>query len=178
MSREKILSDAQLMKILEKKCKGTVTELTKIAYKLMKENTKSDLYGKDHLIKPTKKKTYKNTGAFLSAISMEKTLNTGESFFNRVYIDEDVLYNNRYNKGGKQGERYLGAYTDCHKRFVGDELIQEMWLEDGTSSGLLPRNGAGMMEHTISDIEEFIDGTDIEFDIHKELGDVIIEKFK
>lgn len=171
MSRQ-ILTEAELQKLLLKKTKGFVSELTKVTQRLLKENTSSYLYGQNHV--QTKKKTYKNTKGILASITSEKTENTGESFYNRVYFDVDVLEG----YASKKNHESLGTYTDVRGNFVGDEMIEDLWLEDGTDGGLVPRSGADMIKITIEEINQWLNSSDVDFYFESELGDIVIERFK
>lgn len=171
MARQ-ILTEEKLEKLLLKKTKGFVSELTRVTVRLLKENTASYLYGQNHV--QTKKKTYKNTKGVLASITSESTQNTGESFYNRVYFDVDVMEG----YASKKTHSSLGTYTDVHGNFVGDELIEDLWLEDGTDGGLVPRSGADMIKITMEQINDWLASSDVDFYFESELGDIIIERFK
>lgn len=171
MARQ-ILTETELKRLLSKKTKGFVSELTRVTAKLLLQNTKKYLYGQNHV--QTKKKTYKNTKGIISSITYDGTENTGESFYNRVYFDVDVLEG----YASKKTRYSLGTYTDVRGNFVGDDLIEDLWLEDGTDGGLVPRSGADMIKITMDEINQWLASSNVDFYFESELGDVIIEKFK
>ena len=167
-----ILTESELKKLLSKKTKGFVSELTRVTARLLNQNTRLYLYGQNHV--NTKKRTYKNTKGIISSITYDATENTGESFYNRVYFDVDVLEG----YASKKTRDSLGTYTDVRGNFVGDDLIEDLWLEDGTDSGLVPRSGANMIKITMEEINQWLSRTNVDYYFASELGDVVIEKFK
>ena len=176
-----ISNEEELAKLMTKRAKGFVTEITKYAYSQLKKNIKEDLYAKDAMSfmkNPTKTINYKRSNGIYSSVSMNKTQNMGDSFENDVYFSEDVLYSLKSPKSVKKGDRHLGTYMDIHNNFVGDELIESMWVDEGTDDGLKPRYGADYTQHTIDDINSLIEGSQIEYEIGKSFNGISVERFK
>ena len=176
-----ISSQEELERLMQKGAKGFITELTKYTQSILKENIRKNLYDVDPMTfmkKPTKKINYKRSKGIYSSVSINKTQNMGDSFENSVYFDEDVLYAHKSPKGGRGNEAYLGTYMDIHNNFVGDELIESMWIDEGTDNGLRPRYGANYVQDTINQIEDMLSGSEIEYEIGKSFNGISVERFK
>ena len=104
----------ELEAIMTKGCKGSVTELTKVAARLLYENTYK-AFGPGHeshlTVKRTPKVPYQQTGTIANTIAISKTVRGGDeddAFTNVVYFDEDRLLG----KAVSKSHEYLGRYTD------------------------------------------------------------------
>jgi len=171
-----LFTPEQVNKLLQKTAKGTVTTLAKYAERSLKYYTLIDLYkhpaeyftGKD---KPTE---YVRTNALYGSIIRLRTDGEDGNYFGSVIFDESVLASNT----SKKTKHTLGAHVNINGYFVGDDLIDYRWIDEGTlgTSSRVPRKGANMVADTIGDIEDFINRNGIESYIHSELGDVIIER--
>lgn len=156
------LTEKQLQALLEKKTKGFVTAVTKIAEKTMKQNVEAYLYGVDHV--NTQKKTYRENYTdhnFAGSIYREPTSKQGGSWVGEVNFDQSVLQG----AAEPKTHEYLGRYTDFHGNYVGDDLIGSGWLEDGTTNGRWPflsRSGADFIKETINDLEDFVIQNELE----------------
>lgn len=186
----------ELEKILDKGCKGSVTELTKVAERMLIKNTKAQFgpTAPNHLVESREPTVpYKRTGNFVRSISIRKTMNEGDAFSNEVYFDENRMEN--FSK--RKSHNYLGTYMDTKGRFVygegGDEDIEGgliSWLEYGTTidephMAKFSRKGAGFMEQTQQEIEKFIDGkmafiieSYIDVDVAVEKAGIGISRYK
>lgn len=187
----------KLEKILDKGCKGSVTELTKVAERMLIKNTKAQFgpTAPNHMLEPRYDVTvpYERTGRFVRSIAIRGTTNEGDAFSNEVYFDENKMKN--FSKHKRHD--YLGAYMDTKGRFVygedGDEDIDGgliSWLEYGTiinepRMAKFSRKGAGFMEQTRLELEKFIDGkmdfiieTCIDTDVTVEKAGIGITRYK
>lgn len=156
------VTEKQLQDLLERKTKGFVTQVTKIAEKTLKQNIETNLYGEKHT--NTKSNAYRNVYRdhnFKKSVSREPTTRSGGGYTGEVIFDQSVLQQASEPKTGD----YLGRYTDFFGNYVGDELISNGWLEDGTVNEARPnlsRTGAGFIEKTIDDLEDFIIQNELE----------------
>lgn len=173
-SNEQLLTPEQLEVLLNKTAKGFVTNISKIGATLLKNNTEELLYGRKHTDTELKYRDVFTDHNLVKSITYDRTTKTGDSYANRVYFDDKILQA----AAEKKTKQYLGRYMNIDNMYVGDSMIEEMWLEDGTSSGLVPRSGANMMDATIEQINDWIDGPDLDTYIEKEIGKIVVERFK
>ena len=149
------MTEKQLQALFQKKTKGFVTAITKVAEKQMKENIESYLYGYNHV--NTKRKTYRPAYGdhnFKRSVYHENAKREGDGYVGEVNFGQSVLQS----ASEPKTRTYLGRYTDFQGNYVGDELIGNGWLEDGTANDMRPylsRSGAGFIEATMRDLDDF-----------------------
>ena len=160
----KYISNAdELEKIMSMGCKGSVTELTKVAARILYEETykafgpgaENHLKYKD--VRESKVK-YPRTGTIANTISIEKTVRGDDSFTNKVYFDEDKIHAKQI----RRTNEYLPRYDSVGKdEFDAEEYISA--LEDGTEISdprmhKFSRKEAGFVKATRERLEDFING--------------------
>lgn len=176
-------NEEELMKIMQKGCKGSVTELTKVAARKLYENV-GEAFGPTApwylKYKAQSEKPYKRSGFIQKLIMTEKTENIGDGFSNMVYFSEDKLYG----LATKKTHEYLGRYTDVEGNIVDMPGFIDA-LENGTEVGgrlhNMSRYGAGFVNRTVEDINAFLAGSGMDFVISDEfgsLGGLQIERYK
>ena len=165
----------ELEAIMMKGCKGSVTELTKVAARLLYENTYK-AFGPGHeshlITKRTPIKAYPQTGTIANTIAISKTIRGGDdddAFTNAVYFDEDKLLSKTIQKS----HDYLGRYTDVDLLDVDMPQFIEL-LEEGAQitephMAKFSREGAGFIEATEQDIYNFINSGKMDFIIEKNM---------
>ena len=174
----------ELQAILEKGCKGSVTEVTKVAARKLYENI-GDAFGPGapwylKYKAQSEKRPYNRRNFIQRTIAVEKTENIDDGFSNMVYFSEDKLYGYATNKT----HDYLGRYTDVGGGLVDMPDFIE-WLEEGTEIDgkmrKLSRYGAGFIEKTKEDIDNFLSSGGIDVLIENEfdsLGGLTITRYK
>lgn len=173
-----LLTSEQVNKLLQKTAKGTVTSLAKYAERSLKYYTLIDLYKRpsSYFTGKEKPSKYVRTNALYGSITRLRTDGEEGNYFSSVIFDENVLASNT----SKKTKDTLGAHVNVSGYFVGDDLIDYKWIDEGTlgTSSRVPRKGANMVSDTIEDIENFINKNGIESYVYSELGDVIIERVR
>lgn len=173
----------ELRVIMQKGCKGSVTELTKVAARKLYENV-GEAFGPTApwylKYKEQGNPAYKRAGYIQRLIMTEKTEGIDDGYSNMVYFSEDKLYGYATEKT----HEYLGRYTDVEGNVVDMPDFIEA-LESGTDIGgrlhKMSRYGAGFLEKTREDIEAFISGSGMDFVVEDEfgsLGGLQIERYK
>lgn len=182
-SRKKGFTQKEIEKMLKKAAKGLATDIAKYAEIRLKYNTKERLYGQT--LVNTKKHYYKASGEFYRAIAREPT-----EFLDNEYSAEvgwsneklkqsstDPVY--RRTRTGKLKLVEFGRYTDVYGDYVGDEMVELFWLEEGTEKpSIVKRRGAYMVEATLEDIDAFMTSHNLNASISKEFGNVIVSTSK
>lgn len=182
-SRKKGFTQKEIEKMLKKAAKGLATDIAKYAEIRLKYNTKERLYGQT--LVNTKKHYYKASGEFYRAITREPT-----EFLDNEYSAEvgwsneklkqsstDPVY--RRTRTGKLKLVEFGRYTDVYGDYVGDEMVELFWLEEGTEKpSIVKRRGAYMVEATMEDIDAFMTSHNLNASISKEFGNVIVSTSK
>lgn len=182
-SRKKGFTQKEIEKMLKKAAKGLATDIAKYAEIRLKYNTKERLYGQT--LVNTKKHYYKASGEFYRAITREPT-----EFLDNEYSAEvgwsneklkqsstDPVY--RRTRTGKLKLVEFGRYTDVYGNYVGDEMVELFWLEEGTEKpSIVKRRGAYMVEATMEDIDAFMTSHNLNASISKEFGNVIVSTSK
>lgn len=182
-SRKKGFTQKEIEKMLKKAAKGLATDIAKYAEIRLKYNTKERLYGQT--LVNTKKHYYKASGEFYRAITREPT-----EFLDNEYSAEvgwsneklkqsstDPVY--RRTRTGKLKLVEFGRYTDVYGDYVGDEMVELFWLEEGTEKpSIVKRRGAYMVEATLEDIDAFMTSHNLNASISKEFGNVIVSTSK
>lgn len=168
----------ELETIMEKGCKGSVTELTKVAARMLYENT-YETFGpghKNHLkYKKSAIKPYPSTGTIANTISINKTYRDEEdsdAFTNTVYFDENKIESKRIGKSHDYLPRYDDVSTACDNSFSMPEFIDA--LEHGTKISearmhKFSRKETLFIQKTESDIQDFINGSGMNFIIEKNM---------
>lgn len=165
----------ELEAIMMKGCKGSVTELTKVAARLLYENTYK-AFGPGHeshlTVKRTPKVPYQQTGTIANTIAISKTVRGGDeddAFTNVVYFDEDRLLGKVVSKS----HEYLGRYTDVNYSDVEMpgfiELLEEGAVITEPHMAKFSREGAGFIEATEQDIYNFINSGKMDFIVEKNM---------
>lgn len=183
-----IVSQKQLEELLNKTAKGVVTGLAQYATKALKYTTERNLYQQD--LVGTSHHYYERSGYLYGSITSTRTENTGDSFYSVAGFEDEYLRahatkpqfkatkKRKKNGNGKKLVAF-GRYTDIFGNYVGDEMIEDGWIEDGTSiPSIVPRRGTNMLQDARDMVEEFIDSKGIEGLITNELGQVVIERTK
>lgn len=182
-SRKKGFTQKEIEKMLKKAAKGLATDIAKYAEIRLKYNTKERLYGQT--LVNTKKHYYKASGEFYRAITRDPT-----EFLDNEYSAEvgwsneklkqsstDPVY--RRTRTGKLKLVEFGRYTDVYGDYVGDEMVELFWLEEGTEKpSIVKRRGAYMLEATMEDIDAFMTSHNLNASISKEFGNVIVSTSK
>lgn len=173
----------ELEKLLSKGCKGSVTELTKVAARKLYENV-GEAFGPTApwylKYKSQSEKPYKRSGYLQRVIMVEKTEGIEDGYSNMAYFSEDKMYG----LATKRTSEYLGRYTDVDGNFVDmPDFIDA--LENGTEVGgklhNMSRYGAHFIEKTTDDINAFLSGSGITAMVNEEfgsLGGLQIERYK
>lgn len=172
-----VMTQKQIEKLLQKKAKGFVTEMAKACEKLLKQNIRSELYGEDHTLtkNPTYRKIFRDR-ALIGAVLREPTSKEFDGWGTTIGFDIGYLESAAEPKGYNPGVgSYLGRYTDVHGNFVGDDMIADGWLEDG-AGGIVPRSGAGFMQKTVDEMEDFIANIGAEAYFSNEFGSILITR--
>ena len=179
-----VLTEKQVMEIMKKKVKGTVTAMAKQAEKMMQYVTKENLYDQ-HLAISKGHSAYERTNGLYNSIFSGNTEDLGGVYSNGVGFSVDYLRANatqpifRATKTGGKKLVQFGSYTDVYGDFVGDDMIDGEWIEEGTGyQSLVPRRGAYIYERTAQEMEDMIarHGFDVEF---ANIGaEISIEKYR
>lgn len=169
--------------MLKKTAKGLATDIAKYAEIRLKYNTKKLLYGQN--LVDTKKHYYKASGEFYRAITREPTEYLDDEYASEVGWSDQKLRESstdpvfRRTKSGKLKLVEFGRYTDIYGNYVGDEMVELFWLEEGTQKpSIVKRRGAYMVEATMSDIDNFLLSHNLDASISKEFGNVVVSVSK
>lgn len=178
-----ITSESAMKKILEKGAKGFITSISKKTVEYMKYYTKANLYDRD--LVGTKRHYYNSSGYLYGSIQATKTEYSGDSFYSEVGFNNEYLMQHsskpkfKKKRRGKKTLVEFGRYTDIYGNYVGDEMIEEEWIEDGTQKpSIVPRRGAYIMEDVINSVENDFNVSNVETTLSKEIGRVVIERIK
>ena len=181
-NKKPIMTDKQLEALLAKGARGVITQLAQYAKKEMQYFTKRNLY--DQVLVDTKNRAYDRSRYLYGSIESSRTESSGDSFYSEVAFDKDYIRAHaekptyKKTKKGKLRMVKFGRYTDIHGDYVGDEMIEEGWIEDGTGyPSIVPRGGAHIMEDTVESIDRFLAQNGVEAELKREFGTVVIEKF-
>lgn len=173
-----IANTDELEAIMEKGCKGSVTELTKVAARTLYENTYKT-FGPGHenhlKYKQGAKKPYSSTGTIANTISINKTSrdeDDDDAFTNSVYFDENKIENKKTRKSHDYLPRYDDVSTAYGDSFSMPEFIDA--LEHGTEISeprmmKFSRKETGFIEKTEKDIRDFINSSEMDFIIEKNM---------
>lgn len=182
-SRKKGFTQKEIEKMLKKAAKGLTTDIAKYAEIRLKYNTKERLYGQT--LVNTKKHYYKASGEFYRAITREPTEYLDDEYSAEVGWSDQKLRESstdpvyRRTRRGKLKLVEFGRYTDIYGDYVGDEMVELFWLEEGTEKpSIVKRRGAYMVEATMNDIDEFMMSHNLDASISKEFGNVIVSVLK
>lgn len=182
-SSKTTLTQKEIEKMLEKTAKGMATDIARQAEYQLKLYTKKNLYGQ-RLVN-TKNSAYDPSGEFYNAINRNNAEKDGNMYFSDVGFDIEYLRSVsetpqfQITKHGNLRLIKFGRYTDVYGDFVGDELVEALWLEEGTGSrSIVPRRGAYMMRDTIDAVVAWCNGNGIDASIYREFGRVTISKEK
>lgn len=178
-SRKKGFTQKEIEKMLKKTARGLTTDIAKYAEIRLKYNTKKLLYGQN--LVDTKKHYYKASGEFYRAITREPTELLDDEYTSEVGWSDQALRESstdpvfRRTRTGKLKLVEFGRYTDVNGDYVGDEMVEAYWLEEGTNKpSIVKRRGAYMVETTMEDINNFIMSHNLDSSISKEFGNVIV----
>lgn len=182
-SRKKGFTQKEIEKMLKKAAKGLATDIAKYAEIRLKYNTKERLYGQT--LVNTKKHYYKASGEFYRAITREPTEYLDDEYSAEVGWSDQKLRESstdpvyRRTRTGKLKLVEFGRYTDIYGDYVGDEMVELFWLEEGTEKpSIVKRRGAFMVEATINDIDEFMMSHNLGASVSKEFGNVMVSVSK
>lgn len=182
-SRKKGFTQKEIEKMLKKAAKGLTTDIAKYAEIRLKHNTKERLYGQT--LVNTKKHYYKASGEFYRAITREPTEYLDDEYSAEVGWSDQKLRESstdpvyRRTRRGKLKLVEFGRYTDIYGDYVGDEMVELFWLEEGTEKpSIVKRRGAYMVEATMNDIDAFMMSHNLDASISKEFGNVIVSVLK
>lgn len=182
-SRKKGFTQKEIEKMLKKAAKGLATDIAKYAEIRLKYNTKERLYGQT--LVNTKKHYYKASGEFYRAITREPTEYLDDEYSAEVGWSDQKLRESstdpvyRRTRKGKLKLVEFGRYTDIYGDYVGDEMVELFWLEEGTEKpSIVKRRGAYMVEATMNDIDAFMMSHNLDASISKEFGNVIVSVSK
>lgn len=182
-SRKKGFTQKEIEKMLKKAAKGLTTDIAKYAEIRLKYNTKERLYGQT--LVNTKKHYYKASGEFYRAITREPTEYLDDEYSAEVGWSDQKLRESstdpvyRRTRRGKLKLVEFGRYTDIYGDYVGDEMVELFWLEEGTEKpSIVKRRGAFMVEATMNDIDAFMMSHNLDASISKEFGNVIVSVLK
>lgn len=182
-SRKKGFTQKEIEKMLKKAAKGLATDIAKYAEIRLKYNTKERLYGQT--LVNTKKHYYKASGEFYRAITREPTEYLDDEYSAEVGWSDQKLRESstdpvyRRTRTGKLKLVEFGRYTDIYGDYVGDEMVELFWLEEGTEKpSIVKRRGAYMVEATMNDIDAFMMSHNLGASISKEFGNVIVSVSK
>lgn len=182
-SRKKGFTQKEIEKMLKKAAKGLATDIAKYAEIRLKYNTKERLYGQT--LVNTKKHYYKASGEFYRAITREPTEYLDDEYSAEVGWSDQKLRESstdpvyRRTRKGKLKLVEFGRYTDIYGDYVGDEMVELFWLEEGTEKpSIVKRRGAFMVEATMNDIDAFMMSHNLSASISKEFGNVIVSVSK
>ena len=182
-SRKKGFTQKEIEKMLKKTAKGLATDIAKYAEIRLKYNTKERLYGQT--LVNTKKHYYKASGEFYRAITREPTEYLDDEYSAEVGWSDQKLRESstdpvyRRTRTGKLKLVEFGRYTDIYGDYVGDEMVELFWLEEGTEKpSIVKRRGAFMVEATMNDIDSFMMSHNLDASISKEFGNVIVSASK
>lgn len=182
-SRKKGFTQKEIEKMLKKAAKGLATDIAKYAEIRLKYNTKERLYGQT--LVNTKKHYYKASGEFYRAITREPTEYLDDEYSAEVGWSDQKLRESstdpvyRRTRRGKLKLVEFGRYTDIYGDYVGDEMVELFWLEEGTEKpSIVKRRGAYMVEATMNDIDAFMMSHNLDASISKEFGNVIVSVLK
>lgn len=182
-SRKKGFTQKEIEKMLKKAAKGLTTDIAKYAEIRLKYNTKERLYGQT--LVNTKKHYYKASGEFYRAITREPTEYLDDEYSAEVGWSDQKLRESstdpvyRRTRRGKLKLVEFGRYTDIYGDYVGDEMVELFWLEEGTEKpSIVKRRGAYMVEATMNDIDAFMMSHNLDASISKEFGNVIVSVLK
>lgn len=182
-SRKKGFTQKEIEKMLKKAAKGLATDIAKYAEIRLKYNTKERLYGQT--LVNTKKHYYKASGEFYRAITREPTEYLDDEYSAEVGWSDQKLRESstdpvyRRTRRGKLKLVEFGRYTDIYGDYVGDEMVELFWLEEGTEKpSIVKRRGAFMVEATMNDIDAFMMSHNLDASISKDFGNVIVSVLK
>lgn len=182
-SRKKGFTQKEIEKMLKKTAKGLATDIAKYAEIRLKYNTKERLYGQT--LVNTKKHYYKASGEFYRAITREPTEYLDDEYSAEVGWSDQKLRESstdpvyRRTRRGKLKLVEFGRYTDIYGDYVGDEMVELFWLEEGTEKpSIVKRRGAYMVEATMNDIDAFMMSHNLDASISKDFGNVIVSVSK
>lgn len=182
-SRKKGFTQKEIEKMLKKTAKGLATDIAKYAEIRLKYNTKERLYGQT--LVNTKKHYYKASGEFYRAITREPTEYLDDEYSAEVGWSDQKLRESstdpvyRRTRTGKLKLVEFGRYTDIYGDYVGDEMVELFWLEEGTEKpSIVKRRGAYMVEATMNDIDAFMMSHNLDVSVSKEFGNVIVSVSK
>ena len=174
-SSKYLMNQKELEVLMNKGCKGFVTELTKVAARKLYENTDKAFgpghwYLKKRALGQAQKPYESRGGAFKSAITFDaRTENIEDAFTNMVYFAPYEIADLAVSKT----HEYLGGYVDVRNDNVdAGDFIE--WMEKGTyynNGGKMEkfkRKGAGFIEETINDIDRFLAGSGVDALIESE----------
>lgn len=185
-----IMNESELNILMQKGCKGFVTELAKIAANRLQKNAEaafapghSYLTNKDRI---AKKPYQSGNGKFASTVKYDsRTENLGDAFSNMAYFDSNEIED----MATDVTREYLGRYVDVKNNGLDGNYLVGI-LEEGTEGKyqddskmkMFERKGAKFMEKTIQDIESYLNSTGIETIIEAEFserrGGLTITRYK
>lgn len=179
----KFLTSKQLDALMRAGTKGTVTKLSAYAKKALQLSTEKNLY--QQKLVNTKNSAYQRSRHLYGSITSTRTDDSGDSFFSVAGFEDEYLRARstppefKKTRRGKKRLVKFGRYTDIYGDYVGDQMIEDGWLEDGTDRpSMVPRRGAEMIESATEMVEDFIGGFGIEAEIKKEFGTLVVERFR
>lgn len=174
----KVFTEKQLIALLNKGAKGTVTAIAERTKKVMQEYTKKNLYDVPKLtignVSPGE--YYTRSWNLFYSIDKEDTEADGDEFFNEVGYQEHYLYEHqappefRVTKRGNLHMVKFGRYTDYRSDYVGDEMLENDWLEEGTEGGLAPREGTHVVRDTMNILTQYFASNGVQADLEANFG--------
>lgn len=157
----KVFTEKQLLEMLDKGARVTVTAVAEKTKQVMKEYTQRNLYNVAKLTSTSAPPgLYYNRSRYLyGSIDRDRTEADGDVWYNDVGFQEYLLEEQaeppefRVTKKGELSMIKFGRYTNLYGNSVVDEMLDEGWIEEGTTGGKAPRKGA----HIVKDTKEFLD---------------------
>lgn len=169
----------ELERVMDKGCKGSVTELTKLAANMLHENAERAFAPNKWYLTQVKrsqvKERYKRRAAFVDLIRIQdKTVNLGGGFQNMAYFDEEYFDAFAYPKT----HHTLGAYFSTDENEPVDLESYLSWMEYGTVNAYsdtpmerFERRGAKFMENTVKQLNKFLRGSGVDAIVSTEFGE-------
>lgn len=174
----RVFTEKQLTDLLKKGARGTVTTVAQKAASTLKKYTQKNLYDVPKLTNTSafSGEYYHRSRYLLGSIETDRTEAEDDMFFNEVGFSEERLREHaeppsyRETKKGTFKVSAFGRYTDLWGDFVGDDMLDMEWLEEGTEGGKAPRKGAHMIADTLNFLDDYFSSNGIIADMEQNFG--------
>lgn len=174
----KVFTEKQLMSLLEKGAKGTVTTVANKASSVMKEFTIKNLYNVPKLTLTNARpgQYYTRSRYLLGSIDIDRTEAEEDMWYSDVGFNESYLRENatlpeyKITKKGTKKIVKFGRYTDIWGDYVGDDMLADGYIEDGLDGGLAPRRGAHIIRDTMTFLDDYFSSNGIIVDMEQNFG--------